>query len=234
VTYETNQAQSVAPPPPPPAPKPERKRIKALPLLIIGAFVAAVFGLAVMVSVDNDTDNSPVALADTEAADDIEAPSEPAEGPATDEPEPPSTTTTTAPEIVNVGPAEWYEWTDGLQAQVTSIEQFVPEYDSTPNPDVVVTVTVKNGTGGLYDATMSTLNLYGGPNGTQAEGEYSYSGFEGSIPPGGTATARWSFTVPAEHLTDLKIEFAPGWSDDNYVTEYDPAFFHGSAALKGE
>jgi hypothetical protein len=93
-----------------------------------------------------------------------------------------------------------------------------------------VTVTIKNGTAALYDGAMATVNLYGGPNGAQAEPEFTHYGFDGSIPAGSTATAKWSFTVPPEHLGDLKVEVAPGWSDDTYMTEYEPAFFHGSAA----
>jgi hypothetical protein len=52
----------------------------------------------------------------------------------------------------------------------------------------------------------------------------------GNIPAGGTATAKWSLTVPPEHLSQLKVELSPGYSDDTYMTEYDPAFVVGSAA----
>jgi hypothetical protein len=229
-------------PPPPPTPvepvEPERKRKrsnKAVPALIIGVFVAVVFGIALAVSVgDGDTENTPVVAEEPETT---EAPAsdEPAasdEPPAASEPEPPSTTTTAPqPSIVNVGTTEWYAWEDGLEAQVTSIEQFTPEYDSTPTPDVAVTVTIKNGTGANYDATQAMTILYGGPNGVQAEdGNFTYYGFEGNIPAGGTATAKWSFTVPPEHLSQLKVELAPGYTDDTYMTEYEPAFFVGSAA----
>lgn len=225
---------NIPPPPPPPPAEPERKRTKALPALVIGVLVAVILGIAVAVSAgDDDTENTPVVAEDPEAT---EAPAsdEPAvsdDPPAVSEPEPPSTTTTAPqPSIVNVGTTEWYAWEDGLEAQVTSIEQFTPDYDSTPTPDVVVTVTIKNGTGANYDAMSAMVTLYGGPNGVQAEDEFSYYGFEGTIPPAGTATAKWSFTLPAEHLSQLKVELAPGYTDDTYMTEYEPAFFVGSAA----
>jgi hypothetical protein len=232
------QLPATPPPPPPVEPQqpvePKRKRSKALPALVIGVFVAVIFGIALAVSVDGgDTENTPVAAEDPETteapADDEPAVSD--EPPAISEPEPPSTTTTAPqPSIVNVGTAEWYAWEDGLEAQITSIEQFTPDYDSTPNPDVIVTATIKNGTDANYDATSAMTTLYGGPNGVQAEDEFSYYGFEGTIPPGGTATAKWSFTVPAEHLGQLKVELSPGYTDDTYMTEYEPAFFVGSAA----
>lgn len=201
---------------------PERKRSKALPALVIGVFVAVIFGIALVVSVgDDDTENTPVAAEDPETT---EAPAsdEPAvsdDPPAASEPEPPSTTTVPQPSIVNVGTTEWFTWEDGLEAQVTSIEQYTPEYDSTPTPDVAVTVTIKNGTGANYDATQAMTTLYGGPNGVQAEdGNFTYYGFEGNVPAGGTATAGWSFTVPPEHLSQLKVELSPGYSDDTYMT----------------
>lgn len=139
--------------------------------------------------------------------------------PAVDDP----TTTTTEADIAQIGPDDWFTWDDGVEAQVTSIEQFTPEYDSTPGPDVVATVTIRNGTDATIDAMMSTANLYAGPNGAQAEEEYSFYGFEGSIPPGQTATAKWAWTVPQEHLGQLRVEFSPSY-------EHDPAFFEGSAA----
>jgi len=235
-TVNVQQPNAPSSPPPPVEPvEPERKRSnKAVPALIIGVFVAVVFGIAVAVSVgDGDTENTPVAAEDPETTE-SPASDEPAasdEPPAASEPEPPSTTTTAPqPSIVNVGTTEWYAWEDGLEAQVTSIEQYTSEYDDTPTPDVVVTVTVKNGTGKAYDAMGSSLNLYGGPNGVQAENSGSYYGFEGTIPPEGTATANWSFTVPSEHLGQMRVEFAPGYGDDTYMNEYEPAFFVGSAA----
>jgi hypothetical protein len=229
------QLPSTPPPPPVEPVEPERKRSHVLPALVIGVIVAVIFGIALAVSVGaDDTENTPVAAEDPETT---EAPAsdEPAvsdDPPAASEPEPPSTTTTTPqPSIVNVGTTQWCAWEDGLEAQVTSIEQFTPEYDSTPTPDVAVTVTIKNGTGANYDATQAMTILYGGPNGVQAEdGNFTYYGFEGNIPAGGTATAKWSFTVPPEHLSQLKVELTPGYTDDTYMTEYEPAFFVGSAA----
>jgi hypothetical protein len=210
-----NVQQPNAPSSPPVEPvEPERKRSnKAVPALIIGVFVAVVFGIALAVSVgDGDTENTPVVAEDPETteAPASDAPAASDEPPAAAEPEPPSTTTTAPqPSIVNVGTTEWYAWEVGLEAQVTSIEQYTPEYDDTPTPDVVVTVTVKNGTGTAYDAVMSSLNLYGGPNGVQAESSGSYYGFEGTIPPEGTATAKWSFTVPSEHLGQMRASLPP-------------------------
>jgi hypothetical protein len=76
----------------------------------------------------------------------------------------------------------------------------------------VATITVKNGTAAVLDLTLADAILYGGPNGVQAEDEYSFWGFEGSIPPGGTATAKFSWSLPAEYLDELRLEFAPTWA----------------------
>jgi hypothetical protein len=95
------QLPATPPPPPPVEPQqpvePKRKRSKALPALVIGVFVAVIFGIALAVSVDGgDTENTPVAAEDPETteapADDEPAVSD--EPPAISEPEPPSTTTT--------------------------------------------------------------------------------------------------------------------------------------------
>jgi hypothetical protein len=197
---------------------------------VAALFVAVVGGIAVAVSGGDDSPTKS-AVDTTEATEPDEVIAPPSDSPPASPEPPPATTTTTEPEgPAAIGPNEWFTWTDGLEAQVTSVEQYTPDYDDDPTPDVAVTVTVKNGTGHVFDGTMMTVNLYGGPNGTQAESGYDFYGFDGSIPVGGTATAKWSFMLPAEHLSAITVEVAPGWSDDTYMTEYEPAFFTGSAA----
>jgi hypothetical protein len=216
-----NDQTMIPPPPPPPVKKSNRKVWLAL---VAGVGVTGLFGLAIALA--SGDDNQPTAqITEPATTEDEPATTVDRTPPAVDEP---TTTTTTAakPDIIEVGQG-WYTWDNGLEAQVASVEQFTPDYDSTPTPDIVVTVTIKNGTGQTYEAIGAMVNVYGGPNGVQAEGEYTYYGFDGNIPVGGTATAKWSFTVPPEHLSDLMIEVAPGY--DASFDAYDSGFFHGSA-----
>jgi hypothetical protein len=206
---------------------PKKRHTRVIVLIAVAVALAGLFGLAAALSVD---DNEPTARSvDEPVTTDQPATTADNTPPAVAEPPAPTTTTPEAPAgPIPVGSGTWYTWDNGLEAQVTSLEQFTPDYDTTPTPDVIVTLTVKNGTGQLYDGLMATMNLYGGPNGVQAEQEYTFYGFDGSIPPGATATAKWSFTVPAEHLSDLRVEFRPGYDDS--FTEYEPGYFQGSAA----
>jgi hypothetical protein len=213
----TDSEQYPPPPPPPPPPgEPTRKGRRRWPW-IVGVAVVLVIVAAVAISDDeDDPQRRTVADATTTTA------AEPsAEPPAVEEP-----TTTTAPPDEGpavIGPDEWFTWTGGVEAQVTALERYTPDYDDTPGvPEVAALVTVRNGTSSTLDLTLADARLYGGPNGVQAERDYAHFGFEGSAPAGGTVTARYGFSVPEEHMSQIVIEFAPSW-------EHDSAFFEGAA-----
>jgi hypothetical protein len=189
------------------------------------ALGCGIYGMVTVEQAVNDLDDSFVASDTTDQSATTERDTE---APAVPEPSTPPTTEADTPDIVPVG--GWFTWDNGLQAQVTAIERYTPEYDDNPLPDVVVTITVKNGSDKVFDAAMSMMNLYGGPNGVQAESGYDFYGFDGSIPPGTSATAKWSFMVPEEHMSQLRVEFAPGYQDTPDFAEYESAYFTGAAA----
>jgi hypothetical protein len=141
--------------------------------------------------------------------------------PDTPEPEPES-------EIAKVGPDEWFTYEDGVEVQVTKVEPYtLGEYAMVGNPGdpgVIVTVTIKNGTSAVFDATLADVQVTYGPNGDTTEREYDEAGFTGSIPPGRAATAKFDFAVvPTEHHDELLIEVSPSW-------DHQPSFFQGSAS----
>lgn len=182
--------------------------------LVVGAFVVLTAGPFLTAACDKTETRA------RGTSDDRSTTTERDEPPASREP----TTTTTVRSVVHIGAQEWFEWTDGIQAQVTSLTTFVPDYDDSPGvPDVVATITVKNGSPVVYDATQATASLYGGPNGVQADEEYSFYGFEGSIPPGATATAKWAWALPQEHFGQVRVEFAPSY-------EHYSGFFEGAVS----
>ena len=132
----------------------------------------------------------------------------------------------TGSDIAQVGPDEWSEYTDGVQVQVTKLEQYMMgKYsDASGQPGVVVTITVKNGSDAVLDLTVADTSLTYGPNGEAAEWDYSsdHRGFTGSVPPGRSATSMQGFgPVPDEHQDEILIEFAPTW-------DYSSVFFEGA------
>jgi hypothetical protein len=209
------------PPPPPPTDEPPKRKRQLWPLLVGGLLLAVVIGVVAAVAGDDDEPTRRTSTDDEESADTTDAPSTTrgTTPPAQPEPSPP---TTTSSDVAKVGPNEWFTWTEGVEAQVTSLRVGNVEYTSLPGPHMIATVTVKNGSGGTMDLAMATANAYGGPNGVQAESDGLY-GFEGSVPPGGNATAEYAWAMPAEHHGQIRIEFAPSF-------EHDPAFFEGAAA----
>ena len=142
------------------------------------------------------------------------------------EPEP-EVTEEPASEIAKVGPDEWFEYTDGIEVQVTKLEAFELGPDAFSGAagelGVVVTVTLKNGTGAVFDASMADVQVTYGPNGDPTEREYDEEGFTGSIPPGKNGTAKFDFgTVPAKYLKDILVQVAPSF-------DHQPSFFEGAA-----
>jgi hypothetical protein len=213
------------PPPPPPPPAPDERPPPApnqwrrrWPWIVGAVVVLAIIGAAVAATNDDEptkrttTDEAAVTTDAPDTTRDTTPPASPE----------PSAPPTTSSDVAKVGPNEWFTWSDGIEAQVTSLREATVDYASLPGPHVIATITVKNGTAAALDLTMATANLAGGPNGVQEESDGLY-GFEGSVPPGGNATADFAWAVPAEHMAQLRLEFAPSF-------EHDPAFFVGSAA----
>jgi hypothetical protein len=174
--------------------------------------------LFIVVAVASSGDDEPTRrTTDAGTTDEPTTASDDATPPAVEEPEAPPADSG----VAQVGPDEWFTWDDGVEAQVTKLEQASVEYAALPGPHVAATITVRNGSGATVDLILATANLYSGPNGVQAESDGLY-GFEGSVPPGGTATAQYAWAVPAEHFGQLRVEFSPSFS-------HDPAFYEGSA-----
>lgn len=133
------------------------------------------------------------------------------------------------PTIAKVGATQWFTYEDNLQVQVTRMTRFrISDSAAGGKPGdvgVMVTVTIKNGTGQTFDAAGASLSLSAGPNGDQAEDVFDsangINGFEGSIPASRSKTAKYGFAVPKAKLSKLVVEVAPAY-------EYDGTFFEGS------
>jgi len=199
----------ISPPPPPPPPTTGRRRWPWI--------VGVVAVIIIVIAIASGSDDEPTKRTAVDVTD--EAPtttSDDATPPAVEEPiAPPSDSG-----IAQVGSDEWFTWDDGVEAQVTTLEQINVEYAVSPGPHVAATITVRNGSGATVDLILATAHLYSGPNGVQAEADGLY-GFDGSVPPGGTATAQYAWAVPAEHFGQLRVEFSPSFS-------HGPAFYEGA------
>jgi hypothetical protein len=141
-------------------------------------------------------------------------------------PEPEETEAPVA-EIAKVGADEWFAYEDGIEVQVTKVEPYtLGEHAMEGNPGdpgVIVTVTIKNDTAAVFDASMAEVLVTYGPNGNATEREYDEAGFEGSIPPGKSATAKYDFSVvPQKDQDELLIQVSPDW-------DHVPTFFEGAA-----
>ena len=83
-------------------------------------------------------------------------------------PEPEETEAPVA-EIATAGADEWFTYEDGIEVQVTKVEPHtLGEYAISGNPGdpgVIVTVTIKNDTAAVFDATMADVLVTYGPNG---------------------------------------------------------------------
>jgi len=223
----TNAASGQQPTPPVTPPfTPPRKSHKLRTILIV---VGAVFALLIVAAVltpsapQKQTTGTAPAVAETTAP-----PASVSTPPAVEEPTP--TPTPTDSGIAKVGAKEWFTYTDGMQVQVTKIARFkISEYAAGGKPGdvgVVVTVTVKNGSGEVFDASAVNVQLSAGPNGDEADTVYDsdagvMGGFEGSIPVGRSKTAKVGFAVPKAQLKQLVVEVAPSW-------DHDASFFEGA------
>ncbi|NIK54311.1 DUF4352 domain-containing protein [Kribbella shirazensis] len=155
-------------------------------------------------------------------------PSEPAsEPPASAEP---SATPTEEDQVAKVGATQWFDYSDGMKVQVTSVKRFrISQYAAGGKPGdvgVVVTVTLQNGSSNTFDTGLVDVKLASGPNGDQAESVFDSEqnlggGFEGSILPGKKKTAKYGFAIPKTHVNStLQVEVAPGW-------DYEGSHFEG-------
>lgn len=143
--------------------------------------------------------------------------------PAVEETTPPPTPD--EPGIAKVGATQWFTYEDGLKVQVTKLtRKKIGPYASGGSPGgtaVVVTVTIRNGTGKAFDSSLADVKVAHGPNGDQAEQVFD-SGieeFSGSIPNGRSRTAQYEFAVPKAHYGQVQVEVAPSWEHNSSVFE---------------
>jgi hypothetical protein len=169
------------------------------------------------------------ATTDAERATTTDSPAATATEPATP-PAQPVDTPEPAPDpgIAAVGPDEWFTYEDGLEVQVTGVESMTlgqNAFTGSPgDPGAIVTVTIKNGTPGVFDASLADVLVTYGPNGDPTEREYDEVGFTGSLPPGEVGTAQYDFgVIPLEMQSDLLIEVIPSF-------EHESSFFEGAAS----
>ncbi|MFD7161563.1 DUF4352 domain-containing protein [Kribbella sp. NPDC059898] len=146
-------------------------------------------------------------------------PTEPAsEPPASAEP---TATPTEEDRVAKVGATQWFDYSDGMKVQITSLKRFrIGQYAAGGKPGdvgVIVTVTLQNGSSDTFDTGLVDVKLASGPNGDQADSVFDSEqnlggGFEGSILPGKKKTARYGFAIPKAHVSStLQLEVAPGW-----------------------
>ncbi|TCC50487.1 DUF4352 domain-containing protein [Kribbella pittospori] len=155
-------------------------------------------------------------------------PTEPAsEPPASAEP---TATPTEEDRVAKVGATQWFDYSDGVKVQVTTLKRFrISQYAAGGKPGdvgVIVTVTLQNGSSDTFDTGLVDVKLASGPNGDQADSVFDSEqnlggGFEGSILPGKKKTARYGFAIPKAHVSStLQLEVAPGW-------DYEGSHFEG-------
>lgn len=159
--------------------------------------------------------------------------SDPTTEPTTEDTAPAAVDETTPPPVdpgvAKVGVSQWFTYEDGLKVQVTKVSRFtIGRYSAGGKPGdkgVEVTVTIKNGTGEVFDSELATVELASGPNGDQAESVFDgdrglSGGFTGSIPVGKSKTAKYGFAIPKGHKA-VEIEVAPSW-------EHNGSHFEGT------
>ena len=132
---------------------------------------------------------------------------------------------------VKIGPGEYVSYESGLEVRVPKLTTFrISDTGAGGQPGqrgLVATVSIKNGTSERFDLGSVIVNARAGSEGEQAESVYDSErgvggGFEGTLAPGRTATARYGFAVDPEDLDQIQIEVRPDY-------DRDPALFEGSA-----
>jgi hypothetical protein len=135
------------------------------------------------------------------------------------------------PGVAKVGATQWFTYEDGLKVQVTKLARFkIGQHAAGGSPGdsgVIVTVTIRNGTGKPFNLDLASVKLQSGPNGDEAEAVYDLDkglgmGFTGTVTNGRAKTAKFGFAVPKTHLGKVAIEVTPSW-------DHDAAFFEGAA-----
>ncbi len=150
--------------------------------------------------------------ADSDATAKTNATSEPAAAPAPTAPEPEPAPA--APSVLKLGQA--FTWEDGVTAIITGIADRTISQSYDPQPAKVVTVQVQNGSTGVLELALATLNATFGPAGVPGDAGYDVTGanaglgLTGSIPPGGTQTAEYFFVNVAD-ASVINVEFSPTW-----------------------
>ncbi len=178
----------------PPNPPKKRHVLRNVVIALSAAFVLVVGGcIAVLASSVNEATKETTAKK-AEAPPASSSPSTPPSSAAT---EPPATTEPTAPptdaeeRVAKVGAAQWFEYSDGMKVQVTSLKRFrISQYAAGGKPGdlgVIVTVTMQNGSSSTFEAGLVDVKVASGPNGDQAE-----SVFDSDQNLGGGSRARSS------------------------------------------
>ncbi|WP_324276056.1 hypothetical protein [Blastococcus brunescens] len=192
---------------------------RGLPVLL----VALVAGLLVW-ALDGDGDPGSTAAPESSAA--------PSSDPGTVEPEatptgsPAPITQASAAEVVaregvpesartvaatQVNFAVPSEWSDGASVRVVDAVQQVTEGrgpgELAGQPQTVFTLELTNGTGASLDLNGVVVQATYGSSATQAAPLYDdeTTDFGGSLEPGATATAVYSFAVPEDQLGDVTL-----------------------------
>ncbi|MFG1627072.1 DUF4352 domain-containing protein [Kribbella sp. NPDC049227] len=215
-------------PPQPPIKKRHALRNTVI-VLSVGFIVFAGGCVAVLANGLNDaTEESTATKAEAPTASSpATQPSQTSEPPASAEP---TTTPTDEDHVAKVGATQWFEYSDGMKVQVTSLKRFrISQYAAGGKPGdvgVVVTVTLQNASSNTFDTSLVDVKLASGENGDQAESVFDSdqnlgSGLEGTILPGKKKTARYGFAIPKGHVSStLQLEVAPGW-------DYEGSHFEG-------
>ena len=230
--YQQNQQYRPDLPPEPPVKK--RHTVRNIVIGVTAVFVVFAGGCAAVLAngISEATNESTATKAEAPAATATSPTSVPAEPPATSESTAPTPARSTDEDrVAKVGATQWFEYSDGMKVQVTSLKRYrISQYAAGGKPGdvgVIVTVTLQNGSTNTFDTGLVDVKLASGPNGDQAESVFDTDqnlggGFEGSILPGKKKTARYGFAIPkANASSTLQIEIAPGW-------DYEGSHFEGT------
>ncbi|TCC55985.1 DUF4352 domain-containing protein [Kribbella pittospori] len=220
-------------PGPPQQPVKKRHTLRNTVIVVTMTFVVLAGGCAAVLANGLDEATKESTATKAEASTTASLPSEsqtsasPADPPASEEP---TATPTDEDRVAKVGATQWFEYSDGMKVQVTSLKRFrISQYAAGGKPGdvgVIATVTLQNGSTNTFDTGLVDVKLASGPNGDQAESVFDTDqnlggGFEGSILPGKKKTARYGFAIPKANVSStLQLEVAPGW-------DYEGSHFEG-------
>jgi hypothetical protein len=218
---------------PPQPPDKKRHTLRNTVIVLTAAFVVFVGGCAAVLANGVNEASKGSTATKAEAPFTTSSPSVPQTStPATEPPASaePTATPTDEDRVAKVGATQWFEYSDGMKVQVTSLKRFrISQYAAGGKPGdvgVIVTVTLQNGSSNTFDTGLVDVKLASGPNGDQAESVFDSdqnlgSGFEGSILPGKKKSARYGFVIPKANVSStLQLEVAPGW-------DYEGSHFEG-------